>query len=74
MAVLSSRSDKLATIIDGESVLLGRDGKIFKDIAAKNRIARSDIEQALREADVELQEARCIFLEADGTITILKKD
>jgi len=70
---LSSRSRKLAAIIDGESVLLGRDGRVYHDILKQNRIAESDVNQALREADVELSDARCIFLEADGSITVLKK-
>ena len=37
------------------------------------RIAQNDVEQALREADVELAKAKCIFLEADGKITVLEK-
>ena len=73
VAALSAHSPKIAKMIDGESVLIGRDGKIFHAIAKRCRIAESDIRQALHEADVELDEARCIFLEADGTITVLKK-
>jgi uncharacterized membrane protein YcaP (DUF421 family) len=73
MAALSAHSPKIAKIIDGESVLIGRDGKVFHDVAKRCRIAESDIQQALHEVDVELHEARCIFLEADGTITVLKK-
>lgn len=70
---ISSRSSKLAAIIDGESVLLGRDGRIYDDVLKRNRIAESDVRQALREADVDLASARCIFLEADGSITVLEK-
>jgi uncharacterized membrane protein YcaP (DUF421 family) len=73
LAYLSSRSRKLASIIDGDSVLLGRDGRIYYDVVKRCRIAESDVEQALREADVELADARCIFLEADGTITVLER-
>jgi uncharacterized membrane protein YcaP (DUF421 family) len=73
LAWLSSHSRKLAKIIDGESVLLGRDGRIYYDMLKKCRVAESDVQQALREADVELQNARCIFLEADGKITVLEK-
>ncbi len=73
IAYLSSRSRKIAAIIDGECVLLGRDGKVFKDVLKKCRIAEGDVDEALREADVELSDARCIFLEADGTITVLEK-
>lgn len=70
---LSSRNQRLATLIDGECVLLGRDGHIFKDVLKRARIAQNDVEQALREADVELAKAKCIFLEADGKITVLEK-
>ncbi|WP_343729720.1 YetF domain-containing protein [Duganella sp.] len=73
LAYLSSHSSKLATMIDGESVLLGRDGRIYRDVIKQNRIAVSDVEQALREADVPLEKARCIFLEADGSITVLEQ-
>lgn len=64
MATLSAHSAKIAKMIDGESVLLGRDGKIFHDVAKRSRISESDIQQALHEADVDLDEARCIFLHA----------
>jgi uncharacterized membrane protein YcaP (DUF421 family) len=70
---LSSRSRKMATLIDGECVLLGRDGRVFDDVLKRNRIAQGDVDQALREADVELSKAKCIFLEADGKITVLEK-
>jgi uncharacterized membrane protein YcaP (DUF421 family) len=73
IAYVSSRSRKIAALIDGECVLLGRDGKVFKDVLKKCRIAEGDVDEALREADVELSDARCIFLEADGTITVLEK-
>jgi uncharacterized membrane protein YcaP (DUF421 family) len=73
IAYVTSRSRKIAALIDGECVLLGRDGKVFKDILKKCRIAEGDVDEALREADVELSDARCIFLEADGTITVLEK-
>ncbi|MHA4866387.1 DUF421 domain-containing protein [Duganella sp. PWIR1] len=73
LAWLSSHSRKLAKIIDGESVLLGRNDRIYYDMLKKCRVAESDVQQALREADVELPDARCIFLEADGKITVLEK-
>ncbi|MYM66839.1 DUF421 domain-containing protein [Pseudoduganella sp. FT55W] len=73
LAWLSSRSKRLASLIDGDSVLLGRDGQIYYGVLKKCRIAESDVHQALREADVELAQARCIFLEADGSITVLEK-
>lgn len=73
LAWLSSRSKRIASLVDGDSVLLGRDGQIYHAVLKKCRIAESDVYQALREADVELAQARCIFLEADGNITVLEK-
>jgi uncharacterized membrane protein YcaP (DUF421 family) len=73
MAWLSSRNRKLAAVIDGESVLLGRNGRVYPEVLKKCHIAERDVQQALREADVELEKARCIFLEADGSITVLEQ-
>jgi uncharacterized membrane protein YcaP (DUF421 family) len=70
---MSSHNRTLASLIDGKRVVLGRDGRIYLDMLKRNRIAETDVHQALREADVELDCARCIYLEADGSITVLKK-
>jgi uncharacterized membrane protein YcaP (DUF421 family) len=69
----TSRSRKMEELLDGRAVLLGRDGKVFKDVLKSHRLADSDIEQALRENDCKLDDMRCAFLEANGEITILKK-
>ena len=73
IALLTSRSRKIAELIDGTPVLLGRDGKIFDEEVRKSRVAAGDVEQALREADCPLADMKCAFLEADGKITILQK-
>jgi uncharacterized membrane protein YcaP (DUF421 family) len=73
MALASSRSRKMAKILDGSAVLLGRDGKFFDEVVKKSRLAKGDLDEALREADCTLEEMQCAFLEADGDITILKK-
>ena len=72
IAVATSRSRKIAELVDGTPVLLGRDGKIFTDIVKKCRVAEGDVEQALREADCPLHKMKCAFLEPDGKITILQ--
>ena len=69
----TSRSRKMEELLDGSAVLLGRDGKVFKEVLKRYRLADSDIEQALREEDCTMDDMRCAFLEANGTITILKK-
>ena len=71
-AVATSRSRRIAELIDGRPVLLGRDGKIYDDVVKKCRVAEGDVEQALREADCPLHKMKCAFLEPDGKITILQ--
>lgn len=66
----TSRSQKMEELLDGSPILLGRDGKVFKEVLKRYRLADSDIEQALREADCKLEDMRYAFLEADGAITI----
>jgi uncharacterized membrane protein YcaP (DUF421 family) len=73
MALASSRSHKMAEILDGTALLIGRNGKFFDDVVKKARLAKGDLDEALREADCSLEEMQCAFLEADGGITIMKK-
>jgi uncharacterized membrane protein YcaP (DUF421 family) len=71
IAIATSRSEKIAAIIDGEAVLLGRDGMVFHDAMRRNHVAKGDIDQALREANCPQDKMKCVFLEANGQITVL---
>lgn len=73
MALASSRSRKISELLDGSAVLLGRDGKFFDKVVRECRLAKTDLEEALRENDCTLEDMKCAFLEADGSITIMKK-
>lgn len=73
VSVLSTYSRRMATMLDGEAVLIGRDGVFFDKVVRHCRITESDLEQALRAADCPRQDMQCAFLEADGEITIQKK-
>jgi uncharacterized membrane protein YcaP (DUF421 family) len=73
VALLSSRSKRMAAIFDGSAILIGRDGQFFDKVVKRCRLAEGDIEEALREADCPLHKMQCAFLEADGSISILKK-
>lgn len=70
---LSSRSKKMAELLDGSAVLLGRNGKTFDDVLKKCRLSQTEVKEALHEADVALDEMEYMFLEADGNITVQKK-
>lgn len=74
IGLLSARSRKIEAMVEGEVVLIGRDGVFFDRTMRRNRIGQIDIEQALRGAGCARHEMRCAFLEADGSITIMKKN
>ena len=74
IAIATSRSEKIAAIIDGEAVLLGRDGRVFDDAIRRNHVAKGDVDQALREANCPQDKMKCIFLEANGQITVLRDE
>lgn len=72
-AILSSRSVRIEQMTEGSPVLVGRDGKIFHDVLKRERVGLGELERALREADCDLGEMHCAFLETDGNFSILKK-
>jgi uncharacterized membrane protein YcaP (DUF421 family) len=73
ISYLSSRSSKMSDLLDGDAVLIGRDGRFFDKVIKKCRLSQPDLDEALRQADCELPDMRFAFLEADGYITIQKK-
>lgn len=73
LAYLTSHSRKAEEIIEGREVLLGRNGVLYDEVCKRNRVSVADVEKTLRENDCLLKEMRCAFLEADGSISIIKK-
>lgn len=73
VAVLTARSVRLQTVVEGDPVLIGRDGRLLADTLKKNHVPMLDVERALREADCDLKDMRYAFLEADGGISVLKE-
>jgi uncharacterized membrane protein YcaP (DUF421 family) len=73
IAVGSSRSRRFDAAMEGNPVLVGRDGVIYDDVLKRAHVPRGDVEQALRAADCEIEDMRMAILEADGAINIMKK-
>lgn len=73
VGMVTARSGAVHAVLEGEPVLIGKDGHIFRQMLGKHHVPESDLHQALRESDCELQAMQCAFLEADGNISILKK-
>lgn len=73
VAATSARVVAIQTALQGEPVLIGKDGRIFSDTLRKLHVPEADVQQALREADCDIDRMQCAFLEADGRISILTK-
>ena len=71
---LTSHSKTMSDLLDGSPLLLGRDGKLFDKVLKSCRLSKTEVEEALHAADCKLEEMAYAFLEADGSITIQKKD
>lgn len=73
VGLLTAWSPRAERLIEGEAVLLGRHGRIYEHRLMRHRISRKDVERALREADCPLQDMRCLFLEANGAISVMQR-
>jgi uncharacterized membrane protein YcaP (DUF421 family) len=73
IAVITSRSRKADAMLQGNPVLIGRDGVIYKDVLKRERVPLADVEKALRGADCQIEDMRMAILESDGNINIMKK-
>jgi len=69
----SSRSKRFDVLVQGNPVLVGRDGVIYDEVLRSQRVPRGDIDKALRDADCQIEDMRMAILEADGNINIMKR-
>lgn len=74
VAVASARSKKIEAVVEGNPILIARDGCIFHDELKRQHVGVGDMDKALREADCELDNVKCAFLETDGSISVLKRN
>lgn len=72
VAVTTSRSARWQALVEGTPLLIGRDGQLFFKVLKRCHVPAGDVERALREADCDLKDMKCAFLEADGGISVLK--
>jgi uncharacterized membrane protein YcaP (DUF421 family) len=72
-AWLTARNKRVDEFLEGKPTLIGRDGVIYKRVLKEESVAEADVQEALRENNCKLEDMRCAFLEADGKISILKR-
>lgn len=74
VVMLASRFTKVDKVLQGSPVVIGRDGTIYRDVLRRERVPESDVEQALRENDCRVENMRMAVLEADGSISVIKRE
>jgi uncharacterized membrane protein YcaP (DUF421 family) len=73
LAWITSHHRGAEHLLEGREVLLGRNGVVYQDVLRRERVSADDFDKVLRENDCTLDHMRCAFLEADGSISILKR-
>ena len=75
VGLVSARSVKVESLIEGSPVLLARDGIVYKNVLRKELISRADFDRALREAGcISIDDIQSAVLETNGHITIVAKN
>jgi uncharacterized membrane protein YcaP (DUF421 family) len=73
VGLIASRSRRFQILVEGDAVVIGRDGKLFKSALARHRLSQADVEESLRQADCQLADVHVAVLESSGEISIVKK-
>ena len=70
VGIVTARVRPVERLLEGEAILLGRNGKVFEGIRKRHRISQNDIEKVLREEDCKMEDMACMFLEPDGSLSV----
>lgn len=75
VAFVVARSPRVRAVVEGEPVVLARDGKVFRDVLRRELVSSADFHEAMREAGCnEVERVRLAMLETNGRISILLAD
>ena len=73
-AWLTARSVFLEQIIEGQAVIVARDGKVFADVLRRELVSRDDFDEALRTNNVRsVEDVELAILETNGKISVIPK-
>lgn len=75
VAFIVSRNPRARRLIEGEAVVLARDGKVFRDVLRQQLVSNADFHEAMRETGCnDIERIRVATLETNGHISIVLKD
>jgi uncharacterized membrane protein YcaP (DUF421 family) len=71
---VTSRSRRLERLIEGEAIILARDGKLLEPVLRRELVSKNDFEEALRQnGELSLEDVAIALLETDGRISVVAK-
>ena len=74
IAFVTSRSRKVEKFVEGEPVVLARNGKLFEGVLRRELVSSEDFRESLRMNGVEdVSEVELALLETNGSISVVKK-
>lgn len=75
IAFVVARSPRVRAVVEGQPVVLARDGKVFRDVLRRELVSNADFHEAMREAGCsETERVKLAMLETNGRISILLND
>ena len=74
VAFVTSRSRRAERLVEGEPVVLARDGKVFDHVLRRELVSPSDFREALRMNSIEdVAEVELALLETNGHISVVPR-
>ncbi len=75
VALVAARSPAARKLIEGEPVILARDGKVHREMLRRQLVSNADFHEAMREAGcIDVERIRVATLETNGRISIVLAD
>jgi uncharacterized membrane protein YcaP (DUF421 family) len=74
VAFITSRSRRVERIVEGEPVVLARNGKLFEGVLRRELVSRDDFREALRMNGIDdVAKVELALLETNGSISVVVK-
>jgi uncharacterized membrane protein YcaP (DUF421 family) len=71
----TARSQLIDKLVEGEPVVIVRDGRILDAAMRRNNLPRTDLEEAMRKAQItDPSDIAIAVLETNGEVTVIKKE
>ncbi|HEY5780664.1 MAG TPA: YetF domain-containing protein, partial [Lysobacter sp.] len=72
---VTARSKRAERLLEGEPVVLARNGHVYRDVLRRELVSRDDLAKAMREAGCsDISHVHLALLETNGHITILMRE